>query len=179
MAYLSFTPGRNYRWKDLQWYAMNGFICLHDEEDGEFKPLTCDEWAQRIASFRKEFASILSTDDAASRDRKQELQRLLEGMIAARIEAVNQGDHMDPVVSAWFQRHRPWARSRVSMSGALNGTHGSPGGAPLGMSVTQAQRAIAQRIRLARGRVTRDLVRPDRSIPARPRPQLILPGRVY
>lgn len=180
MAYLSFTPGRNYRWRDLQWYAMNGFICLHDETDGEFKPLTCDEWAQRIASFREEFGKIKADDGRFGIDRRRELQTLLEHMLAAYTEAKAQGDHMDPVVSAWFRRHRPWARSKVSMSGCLDGSHGAPGGTPLGMSAAQAQRAIANRLRMARGRFARDLVRADKSIPARPtRPQLLLPGRVY
>jgi hypothetical protein len=155
------TVGKCYTFRGLKFYAKNGYVCLHDEETGEFFVLNRKEFLQR--------AQALS--DEAKRLRQQavqnpgkgwiladrlELQQAIENMVACCHEAKEQGDRNDPEVAAWFARHRPHKRGRVSMAGAANFSTVLPGNLPLGQN-------------------TGKLVTPDFSLGQSPK-KLILPG---
>ncbi len=131
-AKLAFIAGKTFTYQDLKFYAMNGQICLHDEEDGDFRVLTCAEFKARADALNEEARQLKSSSKRSDYERRLLLFRVVEAMGACIAEAKNQGDHDDPMVSAWFRRHRPWARGRVSMSGALNFETKRPGALPRG-----------------------------------------------
>lgn len=131
------TVGKCHSWRDLKFYAKNGYICLHDEEDGSFVVLTRKEFLQRA----------LALSDEAKRLRQQavqnpgktwiladrlELQQAIENMVECCKEAKEQGDRSDPEVAEWFARHRPHKRGRVSMASAANFNTALPGALPVG-----------------------------------------------
>jgi hypothetical protein len=155
------TTGKCYTFRDLKFYAKNGFVCLHDEEDGAFFVLTRREFLDRAAALSDE-AKRLRRQAAENPGKawivadRLELQQAIENMIAACREAKEQGDRNDPAVAAWFARHRPHARSRVSMASAANFTTSTPGVLPLGKD-------------------TGKQVTPDFTLGANPK-KLILPG---
>lgn len=132
------TTGKCYTFRGLKFYAKNGFICLHDEDTGEFYVLTRKEFLLRaqaigdeakrlrhIAAENPEKAAWLSAD-------RSELQLAIENMIAATQEAKEQGDRNDPAVDAWFARHRPGRKSKISLASAANFRTAAPGPLPLG-----------------------------------------------
>lgn len=131
------TTGKCYSWRDLKFYAKNGFVCLHDEEDGAFFVLTRKEFLQRAAALSEE-AKRLRRQAVENPGKtwilsdRLELQQAIENMVAVCREAKEQGDRNDPEVAAWFARHRPHARSRVSMASAANFNTAAPGALPLG-----------------------------------------------
>lgn len=139
MANVKNVEGTCFSYESLKFYAMNGYICLHDESDGDFRVLTCREWLLRGQAFTQEIARLKQMAASNSDQRKvfyqdiQRLQNLVEDIIASVMEAKHQGDHDDPAVSAWFQRHRPWARgrSRQNVDSAKFET-AKPGPMPLG-----------------------------------------------
>lgn len=175
---LAFVAGKNYRWKDLQFYAMNGGICVHDEVTGEFYVKTRRDLLAVYAALRAEVISNKAADGLSEGERIAEIKDYLHKLAACLEEAKQQGDQTDPVVAAWFARHMPWKRSTVSMSGPATVT-----GAPRGLMAGSVQAAMAQMTKgagLPRGRLNPDTVRPDRVINSRKaRPKLVLPPAVY
>lgn len=155
------NTGKCYTYRGLKFYAKNGFVCLHDEEDGAFFVLTRKEFLERAAALSDEAKRLRrqATENPGkawiTADRL-ELQQAIENMIAACRDAKEQGDRNDPEVAAWFARHRPHARSRVSMASAANFTTAKPGVLPLGKD-------------------TGKHVTPDFTLGANPK-KLILPG---
>lgn len=124
--------GKCYTYRGLKFYAQNGFICLHDEETGEFFVLTRREFLERAAALSEEAKRmrVMMTQDPArkwiSSDRT-DLQRGVELMVECAKEAQQQGDRTDPKVDAWFMRHRPNRKSAVSLASASNFTLNKPG----------------------------------------------------
>lgn len=117
----NFVSGKCFSFGDLKFYAQNGCICMHDEEDGSFSVLTCEEFKTRAAAVNDQVKVLvrLATDTPSQKSLAEErdrLQRAVADMIECYWEAKEQGDHFDPAVMAWFCRHRPWARGRVSMN---------------------------------------------------------------
>jgi hypothetical protein len=156
------TTGKCYTYRKLKFYAENGFICLHDEDTGEFFVLTRREFLERAQAISEEakrlrFMAAEHPSKAAwlSADRA-ELQIAVENMIAVTKEAKEQGDRDDPEVDAWFMRHRPGRKSKISMAGGANFKAALPGALPTGKD-------------------TGKQVTPDFSIGA-PAKKLILPG---
>lgn len=132
------TVGKCYTYRGLKFYAQNGFICLHDEETGEFFVLTRREFLERAKALNEEAKKmrVLSAENPAqanwlSGDRS-DLQSGVEMMLAAAVEAKEQGDRTDPEVDAWFMRHRPRRKSKLSMAGPVNFSSQMPGNLPLG-----------------------------------------------
>lgn len=156
-AKLAFIAGKTFTYQDLKFYAMNGQICLHDETDGDFRVLTCDEFKTRAAALNEEARQLKSSSKRSDYERRILLFRVTADMGECIEEAIHQGDHNDPLVSAWFRRHRPWARSSASMSGAANFATAMPGALP-------------------RGRRLAPLVTPDRtsSVGKRHRPVILV-----
>lgn len=158
---VSDVSGKCYTFRDLKFYARNGFVCLHDEEDGAFFVLTRKEFlerAQALSDEAKRLRQMATTNPGRAwivSDRL-ELQKAIENMVACCVEAKEQGDRNDPEVSAWFARHRPHTRSRVSMASAANFKTTKPG-------------------QLPRGKDTGRYATPDFSISTSPK-KLILPG---
>lgn len=154
--------GKCYTYRDLKFYAKNGFVCLHDEEDGAFFVLTRKEFLQRAKALADE-AHRLRTMAAENPGRpwlasdRLELQNAIEDMIACTREAKEQGDRNDPKVAEWFAKHRPYARSRVSMASAANFSTTKPGALPV-------------------GKETGKQVTPDFSVGLNKPKKLILPG---
>lgn len=155
------TTGKCYTFRGLKFYARNGFVCLHDEEDGSFFVLTRKEFLQRAAALSDEAKRL--RQQATQNPGKAwiladrlELQSAIENMVECCKDAKEQGDRNDPEVSAWFARHRPHARGRVSMAGAANFATPTPGSLPLGKD-------------------TGKHVTPDFSVGSNPK-KLILPG---
>lgn len=155
------TAGKCYSWRDLKFYAKNGFICLHDEEDGSFFVLTRKEFLLRAQALSDE-AKRLRQQAVDNPGRawiaadRLELQQAIENMVECCKDAKEQGDRNDPEVAAWFARHRPHARGRVSMAGTANFTMPTPGVLPVGKD-------------------TGKHVTPDFSLGQKPK-KLILPG---
>lgn len=156
------TTGKCYTYRGLKFYAKNGFICLHDEQTGEFFVLTRKEFLQRATAISDEAKRLrtIAADNPAkaawlSADRA-ELQRAIEDMIAVTKEAKEQGDRDDPAVDAWFMRHRPGRKSKISMASGANFKTALPGALPLGKD-------------------TGKHVTPDFTLGAQPK-KLILPG---
>jgi hypothetical protein len=132
------TTGKCYTFRGLKFYAQNGFICLHDEETGEFYVLTRKEFllrAQAISDEAKRLRYIAAENPSKaawlSADRA-ELQLAIEHMLAATQEAKEQGDRNDPVVDEWFRRHRPGRKSKISLTSGANYMSTAPGALPLG-----------------------------------------------
>jgi hypothetical protein len=155
--------GKCYTFRGLKFYAQNGFVCLHDEQTGEFFVLTRREFLQRAAALSDEAKRMrhMAADNPSmkwiSADRA-DLQLGIENMLACTREAKEQGDRTDPTVDAWFMRHRPHKRSKISLASAANFTTALPGVLPL-------------------GRDTGKYAAPDFTIDATPKkPKLILPG---
>lgn len=156
--------GKCYTFRGLKFYAQNGFVCLHDEQSGEFFVLTRKEFLQRAQALSEEarrMRTIAAENPAKapwlSADRA-DLIRAVEEMIACTQEAKEQGDRMDPTVDAWFMKHRPHRRSKISMASAADFNTTLPGNLPLGFD-------------------TGKHVSPDFTIGAQsPKKKLILPG---
>jgi len=129
--------GKCYTYRGLKFYAQNGFVCLHDEDTGEFFVLTRREFLERAQALSLE-AKRLRSMAAENPDRKwmsqdrMDLQDGVDMMVAAAAEAKEQGDRTDPAVDAWFMRHRPHRKSLLSMASAVNFTTTAPGALPLG-----------------------------------------------
>lgn len=130
--------GKCYTYRGLKFYAQNGFVCMHDEDTGEFFVLTRREFLERAKALSGEAqrmrvmsaenpqqASWLSSD-------RMDLQDGVEMMVACAQEAKEQGDRTDPEVDAWFMRHRPNRKSKLSLASAANFTTPTPGALPLG-----------------------------------------------
>jgi hypothetical protein len=155
------VTGKCYSFRDLKFYAQNGFICLHDEETGEFFVLTRKEFLLRAQALSDEAAHMryMMAENPSMRwlvaDRI-ELQNAVDDMVACTQEAKEQGDRDDPQVDAWFRRHRPHQRSKISLATSANFSTDLPGALP-------------------RGKDTGRYVTPDFAQPAAPK-KLILPG---
>lgn len=156
------TTGKCYSYRGLKFYAQNGFVCLHDEQTGEFYVLTRKEFLQRAAALSDEAKRLrhIAAENPSkaawlSADRA-ELQQAIEDMLACTNDAKEQGDRDDPTVDEWFRRHRPGRKSKISLASAANFTTDLPGALPL-------------------GRDTGRHVTPDFTVGARPK-KLILPG---
>jgi hypothetical protein len=164
MPDLKKVTGKCYTFRGLKFYAENGFICLHDEETGEFYVVTRKEFLQRAQALSDEAARMrkVSAENPShkwiSADRT-ELIEAIENMIACTYEAKEQGDRNDPAVDAWFQKHRPNRKSRISLASAANFSTLLPGALPLGKD-------------------TGKYVTPDFTMGGQPNPpkKLILPG---
>jgi hypothetical protein len=132
------VTGKCYTFRGLKFYAENGFVCLHDEDTGEFYVLTRKEFllrAQALSDEARRLRTIAAENPAKaswlSADRN-ELIKAVEEMIACTYEAQDQGDRNDPRVDAWFLKHRPNRKSRISMASAANFSTALPGALPLG-----------------------------------------------
>lgn len=130
--------GKCYSYRGLKFYAQNGFVCLHDEQTGEFFVLTRKEFLQRAQAISDEARRLrtMAAENPAkaawlSADRA-ELQQAIENMVAVTQEAKEQGDRNDPAVDAWFRRHRPGRKSKISLASGANFTSALPGALPLG-----------------------------------------------
>jgi hypothetical protein len=137
MADLKRVVGKCYTFRGLKFYAQNGFVCIHDEATGEFYVVTRREFldrAQAIADEAKRLrrVAIENPDKKWVVADRLELQQGIETMIAATREAKEQGDRNDPAVDAWFRRHRPGRKSKISLASAANFTTNMPGALPLG-----------------------------------------------
>lgn len=164
MPDLKKVTGKCYTFRGLKFYAENGFVCLHDEDTGEFYVLTRKEFLQRAQALSDEAARLrkvaaehpgkkwVSTD-------RMELIEAVENMLACTYEAKEQGDRNDPKVDEWFIKHRPNRKSRISLASAANFSTGLPGALPLGKD-------------------TGKYVTPDFTMDGQPTPpkKLILPG---
>jgi hypothetical protein len=155
------TTGKCYTFRGLKFYARNGFVCLHDEQDGSFFVLTRKEFLERAAALSDEAKrlrqqAVQNPGKAWILADRLELQSAIENMVACCKDAKEQGDRNDPEVAAWFARHRPHARGRISMAGAANFAMPTPGALPLGQD-------------------TGKHVTPDFSLGSSPK-KLILPG---
>ena len=159
---VSQSSGKCYSYRGLKFYAKNGFVCLHDEQTGEFYVLTRREFLQRaqaISDEAKRLRTMAASNPAQaawmSADR-MDLQMAIDNMVACTKEAKEQGDRNDPVVDAWFTRHRPGRKSKISMASGANFKTALPGALPLGKD-------------------TGKYVTPDFTVGAQPK-KLILPG---
>ena len=138
MSAIQDNSGKCYTYRGLKFYAKNGFVCLHDEETGEFFVLTRKEFLFRAQALSDE-AKYLRGMSAANPSKKWlaadriELQQAIENMLACTNEAKEQGDRNDPAVDAWFMRHRPGRKSKISLASAANFTTATPGALPLGV----------------------------------------------
>jgi hypothetical protein len=129
--------GKCYSFRDLKFYAQNGFICLHDEETGEFFVLTRREFLLRAQALSEEAGHMrhMCAENPSMKwlsSERLELQNAVDDMLSCTREAKEQGDRDDPQVAAWFQRHRPHRRSKVSMAAAANFSGELPGDLPRG-----------------------------------------------
>jgi hypothetical protein len=156
------TAGKCYTYRGLKFYAKNGFVCLHDEETGEFFVLTRKEFLQRAQAISDEAQRLryMAAENPSkavwlSADR-MDLQQAIDNMIACTKEAKEQGDRDDPTVDEWFRRHRPGRKSKISLASAANFSSALPGVLP-------------------RGRDTGKIVTPDFTVGNTPK-KLILPG---
>lgn len=155
--------GKCYTFRGLKFYAKNGFVCLHDEQTGEFFVLTRREFLQRAQALSDEARRMrhMSADNPSqkwiSADRA-DLQLGIEYMIACTREAQEQGDRTDPQVDAWFMKHRPNRKSAVSLASSANFSANAPS------------------LVLPRGKDTGKHVAPDFTIGGATKPKLILPG---
>lgn len=158
------TSGKCHTFKGLKFYAKNGCVCLHDEADGSFFVLTVKEFLERARALSdeakrlRELAALNPAQKWHAADRF-ELQQAIDNMVECCKEARNQGDRFDPKVAAWFTKHRPSRRSKISMASAANFSLALPG-------------------QLPRGKDTGKHVTPDFTLPAageKPK-KLILPG---
>lgn len=165
MPDLKKVNGKCYTFRGLKFYAQNGFVCLHDEDSGEFFVLTRKEFLQRAQALSEEARRmrVIAAENPAkaiwlSADRA-DLIKAVEEMIACTHEAKEQGDRTDPVVDAWFLKHRPHKRSRLALPGNVNFSTSMPGDLP-------------------RGKDTGKQVTPDFTMGgnANPPKKLILPG---
>lgn len=129
-AKLAFIAGKSFGYEEIKFYAMNGGVVIIDQTDGDFKVVNRKEWLHRCQAIGAEAALLKNCIKRSDYERRVKLLRLYADMMYAATEAGNQGDHDDPVVSAWFRRHRPWSRGTVSMVGSsMNFATGAP--APL------------------------------------------------
>ena len=159
------VTGKCYTFRGLKFYAENGFVCLHDEDTGEFYVLTRKEFlmrAQALSDEARKMRSVAAENPSQaawlSADRN-ELIKAVEDMVACTYEAKEQGDRNDPKVDEWFTKHRPNRKSRISMASAANFSTSFPGSMP-------------------RGKDTGKYVTPDFTIggSSQPPKKLILPG---
>jgi hypothetical protein len=129
--------GKCYTYRGLKFYAQNGFVCLHDEQTGEFFVLTRREFLERataLSAEAKQLREMMVKNPGKrwlSHDR-MDLQQGVDMMVECARDAKNQGDRTDPKVDAWFMRHRPNRKSAVSLSSSGNFSTALPPSLPVG-----------------------------------------------
>lgn len=129
--------GKVYKFRGLRFYAQNGFICLHDEDDGTFLVLTRREFLERAAALSDEVKRlrVMAAENPGRKflsEDRMDIQFGIENMIECTKEAKEQGDRTDPEVDAWFAKHRPNKKSKISLASAANFATTMPGVLPLG-----------------------------------------------
>jgi len=135
---MAVATGKCYTFRGLKFYAKNGFVCLHDEATGEFFVLTRKEFLQRDVALSDEakrlrhMAAEHPSKEAWLTADRMELQKAIDNMLECTKEAKEQGDRDDPAVDAWFTRHRPGRKSKISVSNGANFKSALPGVLPLG-----------------------------------------------
>lgn len=187
----TFQEGPVRTYQDLKFYAMNGFVCLHDEKEGDFRVLTRKEWLDRADALSDEVKRLrqmaTNTTGAALGGSAKvfyedacRLQKFVEDMIACAMEAGHQGDHTDPKVSAWFTKHRPWAGSRTRQSRDPNKFDSKkPGPLPLGNYTGRTTGSGARLSEYRRDAGQQKLITSANAPPVNPRlRKLILPNDV-
>jgi hypothetical protein len=97
--------GQRYKFKNLQFWAEEGVICIEDQEDGELTAVMCKEFAYRARAINEE-AKITEDRDI----RKMLFDGVLD-MYEAFKDAKRQGDPSDPEVI----RHRVRERRRAML----------------------------------------------------------------
>jgi hypothetical protein len=154
------VTGHVYHYENLAFYAINGMIALHDEEDGFYTLLTCEKFKARADALDMEANRLVKVcieqRMQSLMELRDKIRRGAEQMRLTVAEAKQQGDRFDPAVTAWYLRHRPWSRSTVSTKGKVAFESTNPGPLP-------------------RGNFTGREAKPDYSIPGK-QSRLLLPS---
>ena len=135
---MSRTDSKCYRFRDLRFYAKNGCVCLHDEENGDFFVLKVREFLMRAKALSDEVEKLRQLAAANPlklryAEERLELQQAIDNMVKCCKDAKAQGDRFDPKVAAWFARHRPHSRGRAKRG--IRYESARPGPLPLGKDV--------------------------------------------
>lgn len=103
------TPGskqgrKYYKFDDLRYWAENGMICLHDERDesrSHIDPLT---WLERAEAVGMEAESCIYPSE------RDKFTNTANEMEACSAEAIAMGNPLDPMVQAYWVKHKSLRR---------------------------------------------------------------------
>lgn len=84
--------GKHYTFDDLEYWAEDGVICIVDTRDGEYKAVTCLDFAKRAEAINEEARRATLPSD------RLRLQNCVLDMHEAWKEAKSHGDPGDPEV---------------------------------------------------------------------------------
>lgn len=91
----------------LSFWAENGTICMHDEEDGDFRVVIVPEFKARYEAL---VAQAQRETDISERTRIFQLCNMMQEVLR---QAKKQGDPTDPQFIEYVRKHRPFSKTRV------------------------------------------------------------------
>lgn len=86
---------------NLEFWAQDGLIALHDDGTGEFYVISCKDWLERAAALN------MHNNREMYSDTRIKIANVVDDMVKAAREAQRQGDPHDPKVMEWYNKHRP------------------------------------------------------------------------
>jgi hypothetical protein len=106
------------KYEKLTFFACEGLIVLHDEREAaeDYNVILPDDFLERARELNRLGKECTSTDSQRSlRETGRKYMQGASDMRLAAKEAKDMGDPSDPAVQAFWARHRPGRKSRVSL----------------------------------------------------------------
>lgn len=110
--------GKKRTYMDLEFYACNGFVRIHDRRDGGHRDMEPAKFLDRAVQLAKEIDRIHPDDPDAYRTRVT-LARLANDVEEVCNEAAAQGSDFDPKAVAYKVRHKTYRRPMVQVGGGM------------------------------------------------------------
>lgn len=141
--------GPCHRYQNLVFWACEGLVVCQDERPG---PNGKGDYRVLLPTVLEERVKAMAHASARNRDGYPGWQKIehrkklsdLQGVFDCIKEARAMGDPSDPAVEAFWARHRPGAKSTVSMSGTYPELPPLPRGKPTGKTASPTATLTAQ-----------------------------------
>jgi hypothetical protein len=111
------------RYMKLAFFACEGYVVLYDERHPEedYNVLTCEEASHHAEALRDMGKDMVKAENKPStRELGRQYLAGASDMYESVAEAKGMGDPTDPAVAAWWSRHRPGRKSRVSLHAGID-----------------------------------------------------------
>lgn len=118
--------GKKRTYMDLEFYACNGLVRLHDHRDGTIKDISSTAMLERAFAVAKEIQRIPPGMPDAHQQ-KYTLAKMANEFEETAREAADMGDPLDAQTRAFWSRHKEWRTPSFRVEG-LPGHQQRPSG---------------------------------------------------